>query len=477
MDESRKDIQPSASPRRKRKSKFQIFKETYLPFLIIALALVFILICLIGAITRGVQKNRAQRQADLEASIAKQQELEALAAEEQYLLTQADILATGYDYDAALALLGTFSGDMELYPDLSNRVTEYSEAKDELIAWADPSQILTLSFQMLVEDMQMGLNHATHAQSINRNFITTSEFKQILQELYDNGYVLVQPDDFITADVSVDGQTVFTPKAFFLPEGKKPLMLTQTNVNYNLYLIDSDGDMVADKNGGGFASKLILDPSGEVTCEMVNSNGQTVTGAFDLVPILDDFVETHPDFSYRGARAVLALTGYNGLFGHRTNVEAIEQFGQDAYEEAASNARAIADKLRENGYVLACYTFENIAYGDASITQIERDLKRWNEEVVPILGQIDIMVYAQGSDIAGGKTYSGDKYELLKKSGFTHFIGFCDENNGMFHADIGYVRQGRILVTGANLAHNSDWFMGMFYASNILDPNRGKVPN
>ena len=96
-------------------------------------------------------------------------------------------------------------------------------------------------------------------------------------------------------------------------------MLTQTNVNYNLYLVDSDGDLLADKNGGGFASKLVLDQSGKVTCEMVDSNGQTIYGAYDMIPILDEFVERHPDFSYRGAKAILALTGYNGLFGYRTN--------------------------------------------------------------------------------------------------------------------------------------------------------------
>ncbi len=469
MDEPRNDMPRPVNPRRRKKTKFQIFKETYLPFIIVGLALVLILIFIIGAITRGVQKNRAEKQAEQEASIALEQEQAALAMEEQTLLTQAAVLAAGYDYDGAIALLNTFTGDLSQYPMINARISEYELEKSQLVAWDDPSKILNLSFQMLIEDMQMALNHATHAQSINKNFITTGEFSQILQELYDNGYILVSPEDFINADN--------TTKSLYLPAGKKPLMLTQTNVNYNLYLIDSDGDKLADENGGGFASKLILDANGDITCEMVNSSGQTVTGAFDLVPILDAFVEEHPDFSYQGAKAVLALTGYNGLFGHRTNAEAIEQFGQAAYDEAVSNAKAIAARLRDTGYVLACYTYENIAYGDAGTTDIEWDLNRWNNEVVPILGQIDILVYAQGSDIASGKTYSGEKYELLKNNGFRYFIGFCEGSTGWFYADTDYVRQGRILVTGANLAHNSDWFMGMFYASNILDPARGSVPN
>lgn len=475
MDENRNEAQRPVSRRRK-KTKAQIFKETYLPFVIAGVAVILIIVFVVGAITRGVQKNRAEDQAALEASIALEKEKEELALQEQNLLKQADVLAASYDYDAAIALLDTFSGDINAYPTISARRAEYVLAKSQMVAWDDPSQVLSLSFQMLIADLEMGLKHYSHSQSINRNFITTGEFSQILQELYDNGYILVSPDDFIQSETSADGQTTYSAKTLYLPAGKKPLMLTETNVNYNIYLLDGNGDKIPDQYGGGFASKLILDANGDITCERITSSGQTVTGDFDLVPILDAFVEENPDFSYRGAKAVLALTGYNGLFGHRTNAEAIDQFGQEAYDEAVQQAKLIADRLRETGYVLACYTYENIAYGDAGTYDIEQDLNRWNNEVVPILGEIDILVYAQGSDIASGKTYSGDKYLLLKKYGFNYFIGFCEGNNGWFYADTGYVRQGRILVTGANLAYHSDWFMGMFYASNILDPKRGTVP-
>jgi hypothetical protein len=476
MDEYRNDPQRSANPRRRKKTKLQIFKETYLPFVIIGVAVIFIVVCIIGSITRGVQKKRYEEQIALEASNALAQEKAQLALEEQQLLTEADSLAARYDYDAAIAILNTFSGNISEYPTINARKAQYERERSEMVAWDDPSKIVNLSFQMLVADLRMGLTHHSHAQSINRNFITTGEFSKILQELYDNGYILVTPDDYLNQTTSADGQTVYTPKTLYLPAGKKPLVLTQTNVNYNLYLIDTNGDKLADKGGGGFASKLLMDANGDITCEMVNSSGQTVTGDFDLVPIWDAFVEDNPDFSYRGSKAVLALTGYNGLFGYRTNPEAIDYFGQDAHDDAVQQAKAIAEKLRSTGYVLACYTYENIAYGDSSVTQVENDLARWNNEVVPILGQIDILVYAQNSDIASGKTYSGEKYNMLKSSGFSYFIGFCEENKTWFHADTGYARQGRILVTGSTLTYHSDWFMGMFYASNILDSGRGNVP-
>mgnify|MGYP000718429092 FL=1 len=34
-----------------------------------------------------------------------------------------------------------------------------------------------------------------------------------------------------------------------------------------------------------------------------------------MVPLIDRFVEEHPDFSYRGAKGIVALTGYNGILG------------------------------------------------------------------------------------------------------------------------------------------------------------------
>ena len=38
-----------------------------------------------------------------------------------------------------------------------------------------------------------------------------------------------------------------------------------------------------------------------------------------MVPLIDRFVEEHPDFSYRGAKGIVALTGYNGILGYRTD--------------------------------------------------------------------------------------------------------------------------------------------------------------
>ena len=475
MEEQRNDFERPVNPRRRKRSKMQVFKETYLPVVIAGIALILIVIFIIGSIVRAVQKNGAEKDASIAAasSIAAEQAL--LDQEANTLLKQAEALAAGYDYEGAIALLNSFKGDLSKYTNLNDKILEYEGAMKNLVVWEDPSQIVNLSFQLLIADPARGFAHETYGSSINRNFITTVEFTKILQQLYNNGYILVDFDDFIAAEQDADGNTIYKAKTLSLPKGKKPIMLTQTNVNYNYYLIDSDGDKVADAKGGGFASKLLWDGN-EFTCEMVDASGNTVTGAYDLVPILESFIKEHPGFSYKGARATLALTGYNGLFGYRTHPSAANIFGETAYRQAIQDATAVANALRDRGYTLACYTYENIPYGEYGVSQIKNDLNSWVNEVVPILGNLDMLVYAQVSDISNDSTYTGEKYEALKELGFRYYLGFSNDGSAWTTITNDYVRQGRILVTGSALAHHASWFNNLFDASSVLDTTRGTVP-
>lgn len=92
-----------------------------------------------------------------------------------------------------------------------------------------------------------------------------------------------------------------------LPEGKKPFVMSQDDVCYYPYM---DGD--------GFAKRIVIGENGKPACEMVMDDGTTSTGSYDLIPLLEDFIQEHPDFSYKGARAIIAFTGYEGILGYRT---------------------------------------------------------------------------------------------------------------------------------------------------------------
>jgi hypothetical protein len=259
----------------------------------------------------------------------------------------------------------------------------------------------------------------------------------------------------------------------YLPNGKKPLIITETHVNYNTYMTDGDGDKLPDKDGDGFASKLILDENGKLTCEMVDSHGNTVTGAYDIVPILNSFIETHPDFSYKGAKAILALSGYDGLFGYRTSPAALEYFGKAYHDQQVKAAAEVIAAVKESGYELACYTYDNEPYGEYTADRIRSEMKLWTAEVTPILGEVSLFVMCRNSDIAEpGVAYSGNKFEVLQSFGFTDYIGFSLDGKFWYNAYNGYSRMGRVLVTGANIQNHADWFEGIFDPYSVKDAAR-----
>ena len=115
---------------------------------------------------------------------------------------------------------------------------------------------------------------------MNKNSITVFELNQMLDQLYENGYVLVSIRDLIRETKTEDGGILYTRGKIMLPEGKKAFILSQDDVSYPFLLQNS-----------GFASRMILDSQGKVTCEYVQQDGSTVTGDYDLVPILNTFIE------------------------------------------------------------------------------------------------------------------------------------------------------------------------------------------
>lgn len=468
MDEMTNETPRPATPRRRKRTKMQIFKDTYLPLVIAGAALLCIVVFIIGAISRGVQRGQADRDASIKASESLVAQQQQQAAEATSLLNRAAAQAAGFDYQSAIATIDSFSGNIADYPDLQARRAEYVAAQGAMVPWTNPSDVVNLSFQMLVADSARAYEDDTYGDAYNRNFVTTTEFQKILQQLYANGYILVDLDDIITTEPDASGQTSYVAKTLYLPEGKKPLMITQTNVNYDKYMIDGDGDGVADKDGAGFASRLLVDANGNVTTEMVDSSGNTIQGAYDLVPILDAFIAEHPDFSYGGARAILALSGHEGLFGYRTTGD-VKEKNEENYNAAVQNATAVANALRNSGYTLAYYTYYNETLEDAQLAAIQTDLRLYQNEIVPILGNLNILVCPKNSDL---ETYSGDIFNALMDGGFRYYLGSYDSSIANVQLPGSYVRQGRIMVTGYNMSKNAELFKDIFDPTSVLDGNR-----
>lgn len=471
LREAEQPADPSNPRRRRRKrTKAQIFKEVYLPPLMAGLTLVLMLVFVIGAISNAIQQKKIDNDIAVRESQQAAEEEARLEEEAQRVMDEAERLAMGYDYDGAISVLNSYSGDMT--QEMNMKIAEYTNVQSKLVEYKDYSSIPNLSFHVLIADPARAFaeKEALRGQ-YNRNFVTVDEFTKILEQLYKGGYVLVDFDSFTETNTGLDGNANFFTTPITLPEGKKPVMITETMVNYLSYMVDSNDDGEPDAGGAGFAYRMIVDENGDIKAQMVDANGQTQTGNYDLVPILEDFIKEHPDFSYKGARATLAVCGYEGVFGYRTNTSYISSVSQAYYDEQVAGAKTLVEALRNKGYTIACYTYGNVSYGDRSATQIQADMQEWTNQITPVLGSVEVLVYARTSDIGD---YGGAKFQVLTGCGFRYFV----RHGSQPYAEINntYVKQSRLMVTGENMAWHSDQFSGLFDCAAILNNQRGNVP-
>ena len=236
-------------------------------------------------------------------------------------------------------------------------------------------------------------------------------------------------------------------------------------------MVDSDGDRYADAGGDGFANRIVIDENGYPTCEYVTADGQTVYGEYDLVPILEAFVQKHPDFSYRGARAILGVTGYEGVWGYKTHPEWKEILGQNAYDEEFRAAQELTECLKAHGWEIASHSFGHPAYGSISAERVAADVQKWEDQVQPVVGDTDIFIYPYGSDIAGIERYDGPKFDAMYEAGYRFF---CNVDSTKYWVQIhdDYVRQGRRNIDGYRMWWGSDLLDDLFDVDKIFDKAR-----
>ena len=461
--------------RRRKPSKSQIFKEVYLPAIIAGIALLLVLSFIVGSVTNAVKKKMLNDEASRRESLSASQAADAAEKEYDALMAEAEALAAGYNYDEAIAKLNTFTGtDAEHQQAITEKKAEYTNAQSQLVEWKDVSQIPNLSFHVLMADPTRAISDAQYGGLYNRNFVTIDEFSKILDQLYAGGYILIDFDSFISTSTGVDGKESFFQSPLMLPAGKKPIMITETMVNYFNYMIDGNNDGEPDAGGAGFACKLVVDANGDIKAQYVDGSNQTLVGNYDLVPILEDFIKAHPDFSYRGARAILAVTGHEGVFGYRCNTSYIASKSQSYYDEQVAGAKEIVQALRDKGYTIASYTYSNQKYRDLSAKEISQEMTNWKNQVTPILGEVDVLVFAREN---GGITdYTGAVFTTLSDTGFQYFVD--DGEKPTVTINTSFVRQTRIMVTGMNMQWHPTWFTQYFDCNAVLDiAVRGSVPN
>lgn len=375
------------------------------------------------------QKRQATQQAYIEKTIQR-----------------AERYAAQYDYDRAIKVLKPVRTKETI-----QRTKEYEQKKQALLPVTKP--VPHLFFHSLIADPKRAFDGDRKEAGYDDYMVTQQEFERILDALYKNDYVLIRPTDLAK---EMNGKIVETPVR--LPKGKQPLVLSQDDVNYYEYM-----------EGDGFAKNLKV-KDGKIVNEMVGKPD----GAYDLVPLVDAFVQSHPDFSYKGAKGLLGITGYNGVLGYRSSYN---QYGHNKQVETArKQAKQTAVALKQDGWQFASHTYGHIWVGKESVTTIRADLKRYKQDVAPLIGKTTQLIYPYGSDVGDWHDYSGEKYRLLIDSGFRYFFNVDASQHAWKQVGPDYFRQARINVDGIRLrqavAGKTSVLDPFFDAKKVFDPAR-----
>ena len=465
---------PPQRRKRRKVSPLQKFIYQYFPSIclvglsILCVSMVIFTIQTISSIAQGPVSGEMDSPVETTDGVD-----EALQEQINAILSQAEKLANEYDYLSAIDLLKTFP-DYETTQAITDQIDLYTQLDDQLVPYTDLDNVTHLFFHSLIVDPARAFDNDADHDGYNLYMVTVKEFKAILQQMYDRGYVLVTPYDI--AYENENGTFVYGN--IRLPEGKKPFLLSQDDVNYYSYMIGTgsgvnETPIFADRNGDGFASRIVIGEDGYPTCEYVDANGQLTTGDYDIVPILERFIQEHPGFSYHGARAILGVTGYEGVFGYRTKPSYEAALGTEAYQKEVEDAKAVAQCLKNHGWILASHSYGHPAYGNLPADRVAVDSDKWETTCEYIVGETDILLYPHGSDISGVKLYTMEnaKFAALYEDGYRYFFN-VDSKVAWTQVGSNYFRGSRRNIDGYRMFHNPDKLADLFDVATVFDPAR-----
>ncbi len=404
----------------------------------------------------------------------------AKSEREEYIAAAREI-AMSYDYDGAIAKLEEIK-DYSKHSDVTDLIKQYTVLKASLVPFTS-DDVVHVFYHSLVVDPELAFN-GQDSDGFKQWMTTVTEFNDITQEMYENGYILVDVHDFVEETTDSSGEKHFKQKEVYLPADKKPYVLSLDDLSY-YHSYDNKG----------IASKLVLDENGEVTCEYKQQDGTVVTGAYDCVPLLDQFLDEHPDATYKGARGIIALTGYNGIFGYRTDesYETKEDIDKDKQEwldehpdfdldTERKEAKKIAKALKKEGWTFASHTWGHQKVGNISLASLEEDNEKWMKNVEPLIGETDTIIFAHGSDLANNvESYpESEKFQYLKEQGFDYYMNVYSKETYTMKICDTFVHQGRINLDGYRLwqdAYGGKNYLGkLFDAADVIDPVRKDMP-
>ena len=373
-------------------------------------------------------------------------------------------LAQMYDYDKALEMLKPLETE---HPEVKQLIENINAEKGKAVRYANITETPHVFFHSLIVDTAKAFDGDDKEPGYNQVMTTVDEFNAIIQQMYERGFVLVSIHDMVKEVTGEDGKVTFQPGDIYLPPGKKPFVLSVDDVNYYEYM-----------TGDGFPYCLTIDEEGKIKNKYKHEDGSVEIGDFDVAPILDRFIEKHPDFSYRGAKGILALTGYEGILGYRTDETYADK--NPNFEADKAEAKRVAEGIKANGWEFASHSWGHIHMGTIDMEKYKIDADKWQKNVIPLIGECDTIIYPFGQDITQwNEYYDPAKYERVKilyDQGFRYFCN-VDGSKAWMQYNLDTFRMGRRNLDGYRMYYDMiddsiDMLSDLFDVNTVFDKAR-----
>lgn len=385
-------------------------------------------------------KETATPAPDPEEAAAEQARQEELNARRAEAIARAEELRQQYFYDEAIAAL---SDEEIVNGQVEAELAAIRAEKDSLVDYT--GDVPHIFFHSLIVYPELVFtDKVTPMGGYNSGFSEKAELEKILPQLYERGYVLYDLDALW--EMTDSGMQ---RKPILLPPGKTPLILSVDDVAYAY--------------GDGFAQQLFVDENGELMYRVNNPQGGVdIVPDGDVMGVVDAFVEQHPDFSYRGHKGTIALTGFQGAFGYDYDEP-----------EQAEQIRTVAAALKADGWNFASHSYThnrvNNFYGPGcSVEKISYDINKWVDHVVPCIGETRLFIAPFGYRV------QQPALQCILDAGFQIYCTVDSKVYNELNPD--YALMSRIEIGGYSMTYYRDILNQLFFDVDQVFDAAGRPP-
>lgn len=374
-----------------------------------------------------------------------------------FLMTKVDnYIEQGRYYSASLILDRLFDAFPNEVKIQEKKQLCHDKIPARLSVWSDPVEHIAI--RPLVGD-EAKAKSGPYKSFAESGLISCKEFEKLLEELYKNNYVLINPSPYKKYPEELANVVV--------PEGKKPLIMILDQYQFSCQYVESGTveQVSFDEEKGEFYSRDIAN---------VNDRG---LGKKDAISLLEDFIKDHSDFSFDGGKAIIALTVDENILGYTVNdrqtariEERRQQLELDPYilqnkkqDERQEFYRLQTEDLKKllGGLLSKGYTFANSGYSGAYMNQLDQnefedEIENWEQLMKPLVGQVNAISFPSGSHVYEDQV----KLKFLTDKGYNNMYSLSSKPFNMLSKN--FIHFDATPINGNSLLSPEAWNLGRF---------------